>query len=121
MSVVFSGVWHKNNKILIVKLKQLESLARSEFDIEISQDKMLAETSYRQLVISELSQLGNLDINKITDWLNATNQAETTTPEKKSVTSKPVVLAFSFALLLITVSFFGLVVRTNQLQRKAQL
>jgi phosphate transport system substrate-binding protein len=69
MATVFSGVWNTSNQSLITQLNQLASLAQDKFEIEISIDKMLKEEDYRQLVISELTQLANQDINEITSWL----------------------------------------------------
>jgi phosphate transport system substrate-binding protein len=70
MSTVFSGSWQTDNQPLMTKLYRLASLAQSEFDIEISVEKMLQEEDYRQLVISELTQLAQPDINLITSWLS---------------------------------------------------
>ena len=71
MSTTFSGSWQADNQALMTKLSRLVCLAQSEFDIEISIEKMLQEIDYRQLVISELTQLAQPDINHITSWLNA--------------------------------------------------
>lgn len=71
MSTVFSGSWQADNQPLMAQLSRLACLAQSEFDIEISIEKMLQEIDYRQLVISELTQLAQPDINLITSWLNA--------------------------------------------------
>lgn len=70
MTTVFSGSWQTDNQPLMTKLYHLASLAQSEFDIEISIEKMLQEEDYRQLVISELTQLAQPDINLITSWLS---------------------------------------------------
>ena len=70
MTTVFSGSWQTDNQPLMTKLYHFASLAQSEFDIEISIEKMLQEEDYRQLVISELTQLAQPDINLITSWLS---------------------------------------------------
>lgn len=94
MSTVFSGSWHANNQALMTKLYHLASLAQNEFDIEISIEKMLQEADYRQLVISELTQLAQPDINLITSWLNTT---EMLAEKNKVIKTKK----YSLSLLLI--------------------
>ncbi|TYK65984.1 OmpA family protein [Colwellia echini] len=84
----------------MTQLTQLANIARSEFDIEISVDKMLNDISYRQLVISELTQLSHHQITEITTWLSSTEtpvSAEIIAPRKS-----PLLLIFTviFALFI---------------------
>lgn len=104
MAAVFSGVWDKNNLLLIAKLNQLTQLALNEFEIEVSAAKMLAEEEYRQLVISELSQLSNADINEVTDWLTTIGE---NTPTKTPLYKQPYLIACS-VLFAAVLTFFGL-------------
>lgn len=109
MAAVFSGVWHSNNQILVTKLEQLKKHAQNEFDIEISITKMLAEEEYRQLVISELTQLANPEINKITAWLTIIDKKHKTNSQKKSsLLKKPYIFALPFLFIVAVISFYGL-------------
>jgi len=111
MANVFSGSWQAENQPLITKLSQLARIAQSEFDIEISIEKMLKETEYRQLVISELNQLAHQDISQITLWLTSRNEYPLDMTENNIVTSakSSVVLNITLTLLLtliVATSFF---------------
>jgi len=97
MKKAFSGVWQSKNSPLIKVLSELSHLAQSEFDIEISIEKMLAEEHYRQLVLSELFQLGHKDINQIIDWLNPVTTAKKVATKKAS---KNKVIFFSIAIII---------------------
>jgi len=96
---VFSGVWEHKNSQLMIKLNRLAKLAKSKFDIDISIEKMLIEEDYRQLVISELTELANPEISDVTAWL-LTNDTSTTPTEQNKVRSNKKQYSL---LLLITV------------------
>jgi len=89
MTTVFSGDWQQSNQALLSKLSQLSECAEQNFDIEISITKMLEEAEYRNLVITELGQLGHRDITKITHWL-ATPSVTDNTSNKDAVASQEV-------------------------------
>ena len=89
MTTVFSGYWQQSNQALLSKLSQLSEYAEQNFDIEISITKMLKEAEYRNLVITELGQLGHQDINKITHWLTHPSITDDTN-NKDVVTSQEV-------------------------------
>ena len=131
MATVFSGLWQTENKHLMAKLDQLANIAQSEFDIEISIKKMLVEDEYRQLVISELTQLAHQDINQITSWLIAI-EAESLTVIKDQVTTskkRPLFLQLTLMLLMTSlivaasVFWYATTVESNEapLPLKAQL
>lgn len=95
MKKVFSGAWLATDKALIESLNHLTQLALSKFDIQISTEKMLQEPEYRQLVLSELAQLNNVEMNNIIDWLNSPAKTGA-----KSAASKPAIYAL-FSLIII--------------------
>jgi len=107
MATVFSGIWKTNNQTLITKLNQLALLAQDKFEIEISIDKMLEEEDYRQLVISELTQLANQDINEITTWLSTVEKKTSVTGQNKSRPYKiKYALLLSIGVLITLVGLF---------------
>jgi phosphate transport system substrate-binding protein len=108
METVFSGSWQANNQPLMAKLVQLSRIAQNEFDIEISADKMLQEEDYRQLVISELTQLAHPDINQITSWLTTIEKHSPKSVEADVITSnkRPLMVFLTLTLLIIAASFF---------------
>ncbi len=109
MTSVFSGAWTEENQLLKTKLAQLAQLASSEFDIEISIDKMLAENDYRQLVISELTQLAQPEINKITTWLLTVDKNIAVNKKKESnLGTKQYALLLSFTALIVITCIFWL-------------
>ncbi len=100
MATVFSGVWEKNNQQLMAKLKQLAKLAQSEFDIEISIDKIFAEEDYRELVISELTELAHPGINEVTAWLQLIEE-EPDTKGNADSTKRSYAVLLSFITVII--------------------
>ena len=107
MSAKFSGEWTQDNQSLISKLNQLTLLVEKEFDIDISIDKMLAELSYRELVISELSQLAHIEVNDIITWLTLSeNKAVALEQIKQSSTLKPSYLVLMLSFLLVLAGSF---------------
>jgi phosphate transport system substrate-binding protein len=104
---VFSGIWEQSNSKLMSNVNQLAKLAKSEFDIDISIDKMMAEEDYRQLVISELTELSNPEINKITAWLLITDKSTPTREINNThLTKKQYGLLLSLTVLSIAACFF---------------
>jgi len=114
MKTVFSGVWQSKNTSLITKLNQLGQLAKSEFDIEISIEKMLVEEHYRQLVLSELFQLGHKKINHIIGWLNSVDKPKQSSYKKPSkntmrlLAAPAVIISLGVLILLGIFSFYSL-------------
>jgi len=112
MKTVFSGVWQSKNTSLITKLNQLSQLAKSEFDIEISIEKMLVEEHYRQLVLSELFQLGHKKINHIIGWLNSVDKPKQSSHKKPSkntmrlLAAPAVIISLGVLILLGIFSFY---------------
>jgi phosphate transport system substrate-binding protein len=108
METVFSGSWQANNQLLITKLAQLASIANDEFDIEISAEKMLLEEDYRQLVISELTQLSHQDINLITSWLTTIDVHSSRNIEVEVIASnkRPLKVLLTLTLLMVVASGF---------------
>lgn len=104
MTTVFSGSWQSDNQPLMAQLSRLACFAQSEFDIEISIEKMLQEIDYRQLVISELTQLAQPDINLITSWLNAVEKSSDRNGMIK-VQKRSLRLLLTLALLVSAISF----------------
>jgi len=105
MKKVFSGEWQLTNTPLIAVLNELSHLAQNQFDIEISIEKMFSEEDYRQLVLSELVQLGHKKINTIIDWLNAAEKSvEEIAQYKPAKTMKRKVTLLTIALLVTTLS-----------------
>ena len=111
MTRLFSGSWKIDNSALNIQLLQLKKAAYQEFDIEISIEKMTIDASYRQLVISELSQLKCSEIDKILQWLTTTKNtvakvkiSSNSLPEKK--TQKTKVLSTVVVLFSIIASLF---------------
>ena len=104
MTTVFSGSWQSDNQPLMAQLSRLACFAQSEFDIEISIEKMLQEIDYRQLVISELTQLAQPDINLITSWLNAVEKSSDRNGMIK-VQKRSLRLLLTLALLVLAISF----------------
>ncbi|WP_238383586.1 substrate-binding domain-containing protein [Colwellia psychrerythraea] len=105
MMSTFSGSWQADNQPLMAKLVQLARLAQSEFDIEISIEKMLQEVDYRQLVISELTQLAHQDINQLTSWLISIEKDTEKTeiiPSKK----RPLILLLTLVFFIFSASIF---------------
>ncbi len=107
MTAVFSGYWQPSNQALLSKLSQLSEYAEQNFDIEISIPKMLEEVEYRNLVITELAQLGHQGINKITHWLTHTsvtdethNEATVSGPVSTSQKKSPTVLLITLTVLI---------------------
>ncbi|GAA0811150.1 phosphate ABC transporter substrate-binding/OmpA family protein [Colwellia asteriadis] len=103
MTTLFSGVWQADNTALHHQLTQLQNIALQEFDIEISINKMLADISYRQLVLSELAQLKHHKITDIINWLN--NPKTNTTHPKKSV-SGVLIAVVACVFLMLTAFLF---------------
>lgn len=109
----------------MVQLEQLVILAQEEFDIEISIRKMLVQEDYRQLVISELSQLGHQDINFITTWLSVTEVvSEKSVSEKWSHSNKGALVSLLIFTLLILAGgtfWYGNTVELSEQPQVAQL
>ena len=55
---------------LISQLKKLTQLSLTEFEIQISYQKMLSEQDYRELVLKELYELNHPEIIEIINWIN---------------------------------------------------
>lgn len=93
------------------KLSQLEALSSKEFGIELSLAKMFTDAEYRQLVISELSQLSHPEITQITTWLQNTHteSALVTSSGINAITSKkvPYLLFGAISLCVLLVIFYG--------------
>ena len=108
METVFSGSWQTNNQPLMLKLARLAELAQNEFEIEISIEKMLAEDQYRQLVISELTQLTHQDINQVTSWLITIKEESPRTVTTAVASSKksPLFLLVALTLAILAASIF---------------
>ncbi len=107
MPAKFSGVWTQDNQALINKLNQLALLVENEFDIEISINKMLQELPYRELVISELSQLAHIEVNDIITWLTISeSQAVAIEDTKQSSALKPSYLILVLISLLVLAGSF---------------
>ena len=108
METVFSGSWQANNQPLMTKLAQLARIAQNEFDIEISTEKMLLEEDYRQLVISELTQLAHQDISQITSWLTAIDEPPSKSVEAEVIRSnkRPLKVLLTLTLLIVAASVF---------------
>ncbi len=104
MTTAFSGSWQADNQPLMAQLSRLACFAQSEFDIEISIEKMLQEIDYRQLVISELTQLAQPDINLIISWLNAVEKSSDSNGMIK-VQKRSLRLLLTLALLVSAISF----------------
>jgi phosphate transport system substrate-binding protein len=114
MSAKFSGEWTQDNQSLISKLEQLKLLVEKEFDIDISIDKMLAELSYRELVISELNQLAHIEVTDIITWLTISeNKAVALEETKQSSTLKPSYLALMLTFLLVLAGSFYWFTKVN--------
>jgi|TARA_B110000116_G_C16784201_1_gene559977 phosphate transport system substrate-binding protein len=107
METFFSGSWQATNQPLITKLAQLARIAQNEFDIEISTEKMLLEEDYRQLVISELTQLAHQDISNITSWLTAIDE-QPKSGEKEVVTAnnRPLMVLLTLSLVIVLATVF---------------
>lgn len=106
MEVTFTGVWHKNNQLLVSKLTRLEKLVGNEFGIEISVPKMLVDEAYRQLVISELTQLAHPDINEMMLWLQPANLDITKGVKENSNSRKiPYIILLMLTTLIMAASF----------------
>ena len=85
----------KDNQLIQQHYNELAQLAFKYFDIEISVEKMLIDKGYREVVLNELSNLGNLEINLLCQQLE-TNQIS----DKK--TSKTAISPFYFVAVTIT-------------------
>ena len=107
METFFSGSWQATNQPLITKLAQLARIAQNEFDIEISTEKMLLEEDYRQLVISELTQLAHQDISNITSWLTAIDE-QPKSGEKEVITAnnRPLIVLLTLSLVIVLATVF---------------
>jgi phosphate transport system substrate-binding protein len=107
METFFSGSWQATNQPLITKLAQLARIAQNEFDIEISTEKMLLEEDYRQLVISELTQLAHQDISNITSWLTAIDE-QPKSGEKEVITAnnRPLMVLLTLSLVIVLATVF---------------
>lgn len=97
MKSTFSGIWSAENNVLSSVLNTLTQLVDKHFDIEISPDKMLSDSHYRELVLSELAKLDHKEINDIIVWL----QTPMTQKEQKK--------ASPFRLLAATISLIAIV------------
>ena len=118
MKKVFTGAWQASNADLNQALTKLAKIAEIDFEIEISIDKMLKETSYRELVLSELSQLGHDELNTIIHWLNSPAATEQSPAPKTS--KLPLMLsAIACIAVIISVVFFFLP-QQQQLETIAQ-
>lgn len=107
MKKVFTGSWLASNTELSQTLTKLAQIAEIEFEIQISIDKMLKESNYRELVLSELSQLGHDELNTIIDWL--TNPATTEQDAEPKTSKLPLFLsAVACVAVIFSVIFFFL-------------
>jgi len=107
METFFSGSWKAKNQPLMAKLAQLARIAQNEFDIEISTEKMLLEEDYRQLVISELTQLAHQDISKITSWLTAIDEPPKSVEVKVITTNnRPLMILITLSLVIVMATVF---------------
>ncbi|MBU2970044.1 substrate-binding domain-containing protein [Pseudoalteromonas sp. C2R02] len=61
---------------LISQLKKLTQLSLTEFEIQISYQKMISEQDYRELVLKELYELNHPEIIEIINWINNYSAAE---------------------------------------------
>jgi len=101
---------------LISHLKQLAQLSLSEFDIEISYEKMLLEQEYLDLVLSELNELNHEVITKEIIWINQYIKAEQVDEELPEATSKPkktmMYVVISCAFITLTTLIYSLILST---------
>ena len=87
---------------LISQLKKLTQLSLTEFEIQISYQKMLAEQDYRDLVLKELYELNHPEIIEIINWINNYSAKESLpTPDAPAEVQKNKTLS-----LLLPVSLF---------------
>ncbi|QBG36840.1 substrate-binding domain-containing protein [Litorilituus sediminis] len=118
MKKVFTGAWQANNADLNQALTKLAKIAEIDFEIEISIDKMLKETNYRELVLSELSQLGHDELNTIIHWLNSPAASE---QSPTATTSKLPLLLSAIACIAVVISVvFFFLPQQQQLETIAQ-
>ncbi len=120
MKTIFSGEWRFENTALVAALNKLSHVAQSEFDIEISIEKMLAEEHYRQLVLSELFQLGHKEINEVINWLNPIENITVPKQDKKK-RSKVAITSISVILMISALFAFLGVFNTEQLSAAANI
>jgi len=120
MKTIFSGEWRLENTALVAALNKLSHVAQSEFDIEISIEKMLAEEHYRQLVLSELFQLGHKEINEVINWLNPIENITVPKQDKKK-RSKVAITSISVILMISALFAFLGVFNTEQLSAAANI
>ncbi|TPH15091.1 substrate-binding domain-containing protein [Litorilituus lipolyticus] len=97
MESTFSGIWNTENNALSSVLNTLTQLANEHFDIEISPHKMLEESHYRELVLSELAKLDHQEINELISWLQ--------TPIKKNPKTK----ARPFRFIAVTLALIAMI------------
>lgn len=106
MKAAFSGAWKSSEQTLTLALSKLAKIAENDFDIEISPEKMIAEIHYRQLVLSELSQLNHTEINKIISWLTSPREEAERTVSNKTNRRKHTVVLLSLVILISAVFIF---------------
>ncbi|PKI14363.1 cell envelope biogenesis protein OmpA [Colwellia sp. 12G3] len=92
----------------MTKLAELSRIAQNEFEIEISTEKMLLEEDYRQLVISELTQLAHQEISQITSWLIAINEQppKSVETEENNSSKRSLMVLLTLTVLIVAATFF---------------
>lgn len=77
------------NPVFKEQLGLLQAAAKSEYDIQISLDKMVHDKNYRETVLNELSELNNATLNKYIHILQRSDVFINTTKQAFSLESLP--------------------------------